>query len=249
MRSTLILLSGSATKTAILERLRMAGEYRPEPIFDCLTVDGASFGVDPTDMVLVEYSAGVLERVLPGVWAHAVVLEYGAREQVRPLVLAVTDGLDGVLDSNYGPYLRFGDLPWSGWLARPGHPAQGDSTGDPLAVLDKPSADPAEPVIWPRWTGYGETDEAAERRRRAVLDELRRELVPGHPLFGRITGIDAFHAASDDVLARLDDDTLAVVHPTWSGRPEPYENCPSFVMLGTGHDAAQRFRAYEGWAA
>ena len=71
--------------------------------------------------------------------------------------------------------------------------------------------------------------------------------MPKHPLFGRITRIDAFHAASDDVLARLDDGTLAVVHPTWSGKPEPYENCPSFVMLGAGSDAARRLRENEGW--
>lgn len=247
MRPTLILLSDAATKVVILERLRTAGEYQPEPVFDRLTVDGASFGVDPTDAVLVEYDAGVLERALPGVWAQAVMLEYGAREQVRPLVLAVTDGLDGVLDTNYGPYLRFGDLPASGWLARPGHAGHDDTTGDPLAVFDEPSEEPADPVIWPRWTGYGESDEATERHRRAVLDELRRELVPRHRLFGRVAGIDAFHAASDDVLARLDDGTLVVVHPTWSGRPELYENCPSFVILGTGSDAARRLREHEGW--
>jgi hypothetical protein len=243
----LILLSDALSKAVILDRLRTAGEYQPEPVFDRLTVDGASFGVDPTDAVLVEYAAGVLERALPGAWAHAVMLEYGVREQVRPLVLAVTDGLDGVLDTNHGPYLWFGDLPVSGWLARPGHPGHDDITGDPLAVFDEPSEEPADPVIWPRWTGYGEPDEATERRRRVVLDELRRELVPRHPLFDRITGIDAFHAASDNVLARLDDGALVAVHPTWSGRPEPYENCPSFVILGKGSQAPRRFREYEGW--
>ncbi|MFD2792907.1 hypothetical protein ACFS27_05020 [Promicromonospora vindobonensis] len=139
MRPTLILLSDSATKAVILERLRTAGEYQPEPVFDRLTVAGASFGVDPTDAVLVEYDVGVLERVLPGGRAHAVMIEYGAREQVRPLVLAVADGLDGVLDTNYGPYLRFGDLPASGWLARPGHPGRDDTPGDPLAVFEEQS--------------------------------------------------------------------------------------------------------------
>ena len=248
MRPTLILLSDASTKAVILERLRAAGEYRPEPVFDCLTVAGASFGVDPTDAVLVEYGAGVLERALPGVWAHAVMLEYGVREEVRPLVLAVTEGLQGVLDTNYGPYLRFGDLPGSRWLARPGHPGHDDSTGDPLAVFEEPPEEPGDPMIWPRWIGFGQLDTATESRRRAVLAELRRELVPKHPLFGRINGIDAFHAASDNVLARLDDGTLAVVHPTWSGKSEPYENCPSFVILGEGSDAARRFRDNEGWA-
>ncbi|MEU4386232.1 hypothetical protein [Promicromonospora sp. NPDC023805] len=247
MRPTLILLSDAATKAVILKRLTAAGEYRQEPVFDHLTADGASFGVDPTDAVLDEYTADVLERALPGVWAHAVMIEYGVREEVRPLVLAVTDGLDGVLDTNHGPYLRFGDLPASGWLARLGQPGRDDITGDPLAVFDEPPEEPGDPVIWPRWTGYGESDEATERSRRAVLDELRRELLPTHPLFGRIAGIDAFHAASDDVLARLDDGTLVVVHPTWSGRPEPYEHCPSFVVLGAHSDAARRLRKYEGW--
>ena len=189
----------------------------------------------------------MLVRALPGVRAHAVMLEYDTSEQVRPLVLAVTDGLDGILDTNYGPYLRFGDLPASEWLTRPGHPGRDGTTGGSLAVINEPSEVPADPVIWPRWTGSGESDEATECRCRAVLDELRRELVPSHPLFGRIAQIDAFHAASDDVLARLDDGTLTVVHPTWSGKPEPYENCPSFVILGKGSDAAGRFREYEGW--
>ena len=70
--------------------------------------------------------------------------------------------------------------------------------------------------------------------------------MPRHPLFDRITRIDAFHAASDNVLASLDDGTLVVVHPTWSGKSEPYEYCPSFVMLGAGSDAARRLRENEG---
>ena len=248
MRPTLILLSDAATKAVILERLRTAGEYQPEPVFDCLTVAGASFGVDPTDEVLTEYAARVLERALPGVWPHAVMLEYGTREQVRPLVLAVTHGLDGVLDTNYGPYLRFGDLPASGWLARPGHPGHDGTARDPLAVFEEQPEEPGDPVIWPRWTEMGESDAASESRRRAVLGELRCELVPKHPLFGRIARVDAFHAASDDVLVRLDDGTLAVVHPTWSGKPEPFDNCPSFVVLGTASDAVRRLREHEGWA-
>jgi hypothetical protein len=247
VRSTLILLSDAETKAVTLERLLSAGEYRPEPVFDHLTVAGALFGVDPTDAVLVEYDAGVLERALPGVWAHAVMLEYGVREEVRPLVLAVTEGLQGVLDTNYGPYLRFDDLPGSRWLARPGHPGSDSSTGEPLAIFEEQPDEPGDPMIWPRWTGCGESDAVTESRRGAVLAELRRELVRRHPLFGRIAGIEAFHAASDDVLARLDDSTLAVVHPTWSGKPERSANFPSFVLLGKGPEAAQRFRKYEGW--
>lgn len=106
--------------------------------------------------------------------------------------------------------------------------------------------EPGDPMIWPRWTGFGETDPVTESRRGAVLAELRRERVRRHPLFGRISGIEAFHAASDDVLAHLDDGTLAVMHPTWSGRPERSESCPSFVLLGKGSEAAQCFRTHEG---
>jgi len=130
-------------------------------------------------------------------------------------VLAVTEGFQGVLDTNRGSYLRFGDLPGSRWLARPGHPGHDDNTRDPLAVFEEQPDEPGDPMIWPRWTGFGDSDEASESRRRAVLAELRRELV---------------------------------VHPTWSGKSEPYENCPSFVILGKGSDAAGRFRDNEGWA-
>jgi hypothetical protein len=67
--------------------------------------------------------------------------------------------------------------------------------------------------------------------------------MPRHPLFGKIAGIDAFHAASDDVLARLDDGTLVVVHPrgavgqsptrtarrswSWARIPMPHGVCVS----------------------
>ena len=59
-----------------------------------------------------------------------------------------------------------------------------------------------------------------EANRQAVRDELTREATRGHLLAGRPFEVVARCSACDEVLVRLDDETHAIVHPTWSGRRE-----------------------------
>ncbi|MFI8527410.1 hypothetical protein ACIGB8_23335 [Promicromonospora sukumoe] len=237
-RPILIVLTDGDTKAQILARLQLAGEYVTEPVFDWLTVDGSYFEVDPTDTVLVEYEAPTLRALFPRSEPHTVTIEYGAREEVRPLLLEVTRGLEGVLDTTTGPFLRLSDLPASTWLARPGRP---DSAEDePLAFFeehDLPREQSWQPVP---------DDTAGRRRARSVLAELERELVRGHPLFRRIVGVEAFDGASDDVLVRLDDGSYAIVHPTWTRRAER-PGYPTCELLGTGAESALRFRQSVQW--
>ncbi|GAB3875449.1 hypothetical protein ACFQ1S_05035 [Kibdelosporangium lantanae] len=90
-----------------------------------------------------------------------------------------------------------------------------------------------------RWWGLYEVTEAAERKRTAISAELNREIAPGHVTYGKIVRVEGFFEASDDVIVRLVDGTFALVHPTWSRRPEsgPY---PRTRRLG---DAAAAFEA------
>ncbi|GHH70363.1 MafI family immunity protein [Promicromonospora soli] len=55
----------------------------------------------------------------------------------------------------------------------------------------------------------------------ALRTELDREIAPGHPLHGEPFDILARFAGADEVLVRLTAGRFALVHPTWSRRPEP----------------------------
>ena len=50
--------------------------------------------------------------------------------------------------------------------------------------------------------------------------ELNRELTTEHPLYGLSMTPLAHSTAADDVLFAMDNEEVALVHLTWSGRPE-----------------------------
>src|SRR4051812_3532427 len=51
--------------------------------------------------------------------------------------------------------------------------------------------------------------------------ELQREMAPGHPLFGKPVRVAARRRDCDDALFTIvGTSTVAMVHLTWSGRPE-----------------------------
>jgi hypothetical protein len=68
-------------------------------------------------------------------------------------------------------------------------------------------------------------------RERAVLleAELAREMRPDHPLAGVPCEAVAMSTMTDDVLFITDsaDGPLALVHLTWSGKPDQFPNYPS----------------------
>jgi len=83
----------------------------------------------------------------------------------------------------------------------------------------------------PPWTPVGQFSQN-------LVNELRRELTPGHPLFG----LDAYPIAqrtdADDVLFQfgINQPIFAVVHLTWSGEPEPDNSWPTFESYTSMED-------------
>jgi hypothetical protein len=70
--------------------------------------------------------------------------------------------------------------------------------------------------------------------------ELQRELSPGHSLYGRgIRGIARRHDR-DDALFALDEGGWAVVHLTWSAKPEVAPIWPTTSLLATRADVVAR---------
>jgi hypothetical protein len=72
--------------------------------------------------------------------------------------------------------------------------------------------------------------------------ELRNEVGDGHPLFGRKAISVARRQDSDDVLFLLLDhpSPLAVVHLTWTGRPERHSSWPQTTFFTSLHDWVER---------
>lgn len=70
-----------------------------------------------------------------------------------------------------------------------------------------------------------------------LVKELQREVVNGHPLWGKDVRAIAQRTDSDDVLFQLEGDeaSFAVVHLTWSGEPENDTQYPD-VRLFTSLD-------------
>ena len=70
-----------------------------------------------------------------------------------------------------------------------------------------------------------------------LRDELKQEIGVGHVLYGEPFDVLARFAGADEVLLRLTGGRFAIVHPTWSRRPEP----PQWpvVVVCADVDAAQ----------
>lgn len=60
----------------------------------------------------------------------------------------------------------------------------------------------------------------ADEQSQSLRQEVLAEIGPDHELAGR--GLDVVAACSgcDDVVLQVDDGTFAIVHLTWTGRPE-----------------------------
>jgi hypothetical protein len=73
-------------------------------------------------------------------------------------------------------------------------------------------------IVWLEpWQPIADPDLA-----RAFEDELARELSPGHPLKGLSLTAIGQHGGTADFLFQVNDGTgrVALVHLTWSGKPE-----------------------------
>lgn len=68
-----------------------------------------------------------------------------------------------------------------------------------------------------------------------LVDELRREVGPGHALYGKVVRVLALSGDGDDVLFAVDSPTIsyAVVHLTWRGSQEPSPTWPHVELYPT----------------
>ena len=67
-----------------------------------------------------------------------------------------------------------------------------------------------------------------------LVDELQRELIDGHDLYGRSVVAIAQRIDSDDVLFKVNDGTAyAVVRLTWNGKPEQSPKWPDTKLFPT----------------
>lgn len=84
-------------------------------------------------------------------------------------------------------------------------------------------------VLTDPWEDLRNADEDHVAQALALESELRVELASGHDLYGRAIAIIGRSCASDDVLVKVGEG-WALVHLTWSGRPErsPYPRCTVF---------------------
>ena len=78
------------------------------------------------------------------------------------------------------------------------------------------------------WTRVGECADNLER-------ELRKEITAGHPLFSLKTRPIAQRTDSDDVLYEVNSPNFryAVVHLSWTGKPESDPRWPDLEMFET----------------
>ena len=84
---------------------------------------------------------------------------------------------------------------------------------------------PPEPALRDPWFPP-EPDQA-----RQLEHEALAEIGPGHQLAGRTLTALAACSGCDRMIFRADDDTFAIVHLTWTRRPEP-DSWPATQCLG-----------------
>lgn len=111
MRPTIVLLSDPGTRREIEDRLRGLGTYADGDVFDRLEVGDCWFGIDLSGDVLHDYDEdenAELDKRLGRV--EPILVEYSGMACVRPLLQAVLDGLPGVLDTNFGELLEYGEV-------------------------------------------------------------------------------------------------------------------------------------------
>jgi hypothetical protein len=73
----------------------------------------------------------------------------------------------------------------------------------------------------------------------ALLEELEKELSPGHPLYGKSYSMAARRWAQDDILLIVDGhDGCAAVHLTWRQSPEvlPWPNTHWYDSVAAAKD-------------
>ncbi|MEU1004444.1 hypothetical protein [Streptomyces tibetensis] len=111
MRPTIVLLSPPGDHQRIVARLQQAGTYSKREFFDRLDRGECSFGVDTSGDVLDEFDQEEADEIRQKIGEfQAITLEYPGVSCIRDLLGEVIQGLSGLLDTNHGELIEYGDV-------------------------------------------------------------------------------------------------------------------------------------------
>lgn len=111
MRPTIVLLSPPGSHQCIVARLQQAGAYSEGETFDRLDRGECSFGVDASGDVLDEFDEEEVDEIRQKIGEfQAITLEYPGVSCIRDLLGEVIQGLSGLLDTNYGELIEYGEV-------------------------------------------------------------------------------------------------------------------------------------------
>jgi hypothetical protein len=111
MRPTIVLLSPPESHQHIVARLQQAGAYSEGETFDRLDRGECSFGVDASGDVVDEFDQEEVDEIRQKIGEfQAITLEYSGVSCIRDLLGEVIQGLSGLLDTNYGEIIEYGEV-------------------------------------------------------------------------------------------------------------------------------------------
>ncbi|MER5429661.1 hypothetical protein [Streptomyces sp. NPDC002588] len=94
-----------------MARLQQAGAYSEGETFDRLDRGECSFGVDASGDVLDEFDQEEGNEIRQRIGEfQAITLEYSGVSCIRDLLGEVIQGLSGLLDTNYGELIEYGEV-------------------------------------------------------------------------------------------------------------------------------------------
>ncbi|MGW4033874.1 hypothetical protein ACWEFL_32035 [Streptomyces sp. NPDC004838] len=94
-----------------MARLQQAGAYSEGETFDRLDRGECSFGVDASGDVLDEFDQEEVDEIRQKIGEfQAVTLEYSGVSCIRDLLGEVIQGVPGLLDTNYGELIEYGEV-------------------------------------------------------------------------------------------------------------------------------------------
>ena len=88
---------------------------------------------------------------------------------------------------------------------------------------------------------------AAGRQEEIFAKQLQKELAPKHPLYGLPASAIGRRVDCDDVLFLLGDDTMAVVHLTWSEKQVVDPRWPWFELYASVDDFVENRMLPDIW--
>ena len=111
MRPTIVLLSPPEDHSRIVVRIQQFGTYSEGELIDRLDRGGCGFGVDVSGDVLGEFDEAEVREIRQRIGEfRAIMLEYSGVSCVRDLLGEVIQGVSGLLDTNHGELVEYGEV-------------------------------------------------------------------------------------------------------------------------------------------